>query len=62
MDGTGYPPALKGEAIPWRRAFFAAVDVWMLCILTRPYRPAGLARKSWNTFAAYPEPISTPGG
>jgi PAS domain S-box-containing protein/putative nucleotidyltransferase with HDIG domain len=39
-DGTGYPRALKGEAIPLSARIFAVVDVWDALRSDRPYRPA----------------------
>ena len=39
-DGSGYPRALKGEAIPLAARIFAIVDVWDALTSERPYRPA----------------------
>lgn|GEM_PF-2711827 len=39
-DGTGYPRALKGEAIPLAARIFAVVDVWDALRSDRPYRAA----------------------
>lgn len=39
-DGSGYPQALKGEAIPLEARIFAVVDVWDALTSDRPYRPA----------------------
>jgi putative nucleotidyltransferase with HDIG domain len=39
-DGTGYPRALKGEAIPLAARLFAIVDVWDALTNDRPYRAA----------------------
>ena len=42
-DGTGYPRALRGEAIPLAARIFAVVDVWDALTSNRPYRTA------WST-------------
>jgi HD-GYP domain-containing protein (c-di-GMP phosphodiesterase class II) len=39
-DGTGYPQALRGEAIPLAARLFAVVDVFDALISDRPYKPA----------------------
>lgn len=39
-DGTGYPQALRGEAIPLAARIFAVVDVFDALISQRPYKPA----------------------
>ena len=39
-DGTGYPLALKGEAIPLSARIFSVVDAWDALTNQRPYRPA----------------------
>lgn len=39
-DGTGYPQALRGEAIPLSARLFAIVDVFDALISDRPYKPA----------------------
>jgi HD-GYP domain-containing protein (c-di-GMP phosphodiesterase class II) len=39
-DGTGYPRALKGDAIPLSARIFAVADVWDALRSDRPYRPA----------------------
>ena len=39
-DGTGYPRALKGEAIPLAARLFAVVDVWDALTSDRLYRAA----------------------
>jgi HD-GYP domain-containing protein (c-di-GMP phosphodiesterase class II) len=39
-DGTGYPRALRGEAIPLAARIFAVVDVWDALTSDRPYRAA----------------------
>jgi PAS domain S-box-containing protein len=39
-DGTGYPRALKGEAIPLAARLFAIVDIWDALTNDRPYRAA----------------------
>ena len=40
LDGTGYPRALKGEAIPLAARLFAVVDVWDALTSDRLYRAA----------------------
>jgi len=39
-DGTGYPQALRGEAIPLTARLFAVVDVFDALISERPYKSA----------------------
>ena len=39
-DGTGYPDALAGEAIPLAARIFAVADTLDALTSTRPYRPA----------------------
>jgi HD-GYP domain-containing protein (c-di-GMP phosphodiesterase class II) len=39
-DGSGYPLALKGEAIPLTARIFSVVDAWDALTNQRPYRPA----------------------
>jgi response regulator RpfG family c-di-GMP phosphodiesterase len=39
-DGSGYPRALKGDAIPLESRIFAYADVWDALTSDRPYRPA----------------------
>ncbi|MCX6026192.1 MAG: GAF domain-containing protein, partial [Chloroflexi bacterium] len=39
-DGTGYPRALAGEAIPLAARVFAIIDVWDALRSDRPYRAA----------------------
>ena len=39
-DGTGYPLALKGSAIPLAARIFTVVDAWDALTNHRPYRPA----------------------
>lgn len=45
-DGSGYPSALAGEAIPLPARIFAVIDVWDALRHDRPYRPA------WNAARA----------
>jgi HD-GYP domain-containing protein (c-di-GMP phosphodiesterase class II) len=39
-DGTGYPDALAGEAIPLVARIVNAADTWDACTSDRPYQPA----------------------
>jgi putative two-component system response regulator len=39
-DGTGYPDALKGEAIPLGARIISVVDVYDALHTERPYKPA----------------------
>ncbi|CAN5182378.1 hypothetical protein BH24ACT23_BH24ACT23_06290 [soil metagenome] len=39
-DGTGYPDAITGEAIPLGARIIAVVDAWHAMTTTRPYREA----------------------
>jgi HD-GYP domain-containing protein (c-di-GMP phosphodiesterase class II) len=45
-DGSGYPRALKGEAIPFTSRIFAYADVWDALTSNRPYRPAWSPEKA----------------
>ena len=39
-DGSGYPQALKGDAIPLPARVFAVVEAWDVLATDRPYRKA----------------------
>ena len=39
-DGSGYPQALKGDAIPLSARVFAVVEAWDVLAVDRPYREA----------------------
>ncbi len=39
-DGSGYPPGLRGSAIPLSARLFAVVDAWDAMTHDRPYRAA----------------------
>ena len=39
-DGTGYPNALSGDAVPTLAKLLAACDQYAACIADRPHRPA----------------------
>jgi putative two-component system response regulator len=39
-DGSGYPDALKGNAIPWLVQVFQMVDIYDALTNERPYKPA----------------------
>lgn len=45
-DGSGYPRALLGEAIPLASRIFAIADVWDALTSDRPYRPAWSREKA----------------
>jgi PAS domain S-box-containing protein len=45
-DGSGYPRALQGEAIPLAARIFAVADVWDALRSVRPYRPAWPAARA----------------
>ncbi len=45
-DGSGYPRALREEAIPIAARIFAVVDVWDALTSDRPYRPAWKKEKA----------------
>jgi HD-GYP domain-containing protein (c-di-GMP phosphodiesterase class II) len=40
LDGTGYPDALSGDAIPLGARIIAVADTFDAITSTRPYRPA----------------------
>lgn len=47
-DGTGYPYALAGEAIPLMARIAAVADVFDALTMVRPYKPAWLAGDAYH--------------
>jgi putative two-component system response regulator len=48
LDGTGYPDALKGDAIPLLAQIMGIVDVYDAITTSRPYKPAASAERAFE--------------
>jgi putative two-component system response regulator len=48
LDGSGYPDALKGDAIPLLAQIMGIVDVYDAITTVRPYKPAASSERAFD--------------
>ncbi|MCB9519835.1 MAG: HD domain-containing protein [Myxococcales bacterium] len=52
LNGTGYPAAFEGAALPRAAKILAAADAWVSCLQSRPHRPAMTRDEAAATLSA----------